>query len=103
MHVFVLDFLDTALINHDPKEAGVALLDFAKQAEDLPPGGCIELRWKKKQNRSQKGSLLYIIRYWVTPFGTRKVRLQAHIIRDNGSFGSRMIILERHNGRIIDR
>ena len=103
MNVLVLDFLDTALVNHDLQEAGVALLDFAKKAEEVEAGKCVQLRWTTQTKRSQKGKRLLLLKFWVTPLGTRKIRLQQHVIRENGSFGPRIFLLERHNGKLIER
>ena len=103
MHVYVARVIDTARISHAIDEAGTATLDFSEMVETLQPGDCLRLRWTTQSTRRQLADKIYIMRFWVTPFGVRKIRLQQHKIRTDGSVGPRMILLERHNGRVIDR
>lgn len=103
MHVFVPKFFDTGFVRNRLENCDETLCDFLGRVENLNPGECISLRWTKGGSRLQKVNLLLIARYWVTPFGTRKLRLQCHKIRSDGSIGSRNIILEKHNGRVIIR
>ena len=102
-NVFIAKFLDTARVKHELDTDGDAYLDFARKVEKLKPGECVRLRWTTQCLRSQKPNRLFIVKFWVTPFGTRKVRLQEHKISDSGHVGPRRINFERHNGRLVER
>lgn len=101
MHVFIPKFFDTGYIKNRLADCDETSCDFREKLESLAPGECVTLRWTTKNDRKQKDGYLIIARYWVTPWGTRKLRLQCHIIRTDGSIGARRILLERHNGRVV--
>lgn len=101
MHVFVPNKFDTGRLKNKLSNCEEVDCDFLSSLESLKPGECVELRWTKSNRRRCEGSFLYIARFWVTPWGTRKLRLQYHKINQNGTFGPREIVLERHNGRIV--
>jgi hypothetical protein len=101
MHIVVLEELDTALLTKMRNIELRAALDSSKEVIVVKKKGYVELRWKKQGPRKLKGGLLNILRYWVTPWGTRKIRLQCHKVHSDGYIGSRNIIEERHNGKKV--
>lgn len=101
MHVFVSRFFDTGYIRNRLADYDETFCDFRDKMENCGAGECITLRWTTKSIKKQKDGFIFIARYWVTPRGTRKLRLQSHIIRGDGSIGTRRILLERHNGRVV--
>ena len=101
MNIFVFDELDTAKLEIQRNRERHAMLDCAQKVKLVRNKDYVELRWRKQGTRKQKASLLYILRYWITPFGTRKMRFQCHKISNDGHIGSRNIIDERHNGRKV--
>lgn len=101
MRFFVPSLFDTATQQSSKDDVQEVLCDFSKRLEKLNKGDCITLRWTTQSRRHQKGHLLFVAKFWVTPFGTRKLRLQCHKIASDGRVGNREIILERHNGKVV--
>lgn len=55
------------------------------------------LTWKESR---LNGSFIYKAKSWRDFKGNRKIRVQAHLIR-NGVIGRRIVLQERKNGKII--
>ncbi len=101
MHVFLEDILDTAYVKDLNDEDITALCDYLNEAVKTRKDAVVVLRWKKKTYPKRREGLLYKTRVWVTPMGIRKVRIQCHKISANGRVGSRQMVEERRQGRIV--
>lgn len=101
MHVFLPDILDTAVIRDLEEEELLALCDFLDEAVATTREQVVTLRWTKQQFPRRIGAILYVVKVWVTPRGDRKLRLQCHKIYASGRLGTRNLLQERRNGRIV--
>lgn len=101
MHVFLSEIRDTAYVKDFTESELVALCDNLNVAITASRSQVVKLRWTKQDVRSRGPDLLWIIRFWVTPRGVRKLRIQAYKIYPDGRFGRRQIWEERHQGRIV--
>lgn len=101
MHIFSKRHLDTGTTDCDLQIDGRVRLDLTDAEFEFKAGEIKQLRWTTGTDRDHKVSKLWLLRYWVTPFGIRKIRLQFHLISPEGRFGRRNIVMERHNGKIV--
>lgn len=101
MHIFLSDIVDTAYTKDLDDAEIIALCDHLNEAMTIAADEVTKLRWSKQKVRAQKGSLLLITKFWVTPMGIRKIRIQCHRIDGNGRIGSRVVLEERRQGRIV--
>lgn len=100
MHAYLPIVCDTGLIRDLIDDDIFMLCDHLNETRRTTKSEVIKLRWSKKTYRVQNESLLLITRVWVSPMGTRKLRIQCHIIDEKGRFGPRLHLEERHQGRI---
>lgn len=101
MHIFLPSVVDTGYVKDLDDTEIVALCDHLNEAHKTIADEVVKLRWTKGKVRSQKDNLLLITKYWVTPFGIRKLRVQCHRIHENGRIGTRVILEERRQGRQV--
>lgn len=101
MHVFIAQICDTAYIKDLEDSELTALCDHIDDAIKTDKDAVVRLWWTKKKSRARNASLLLITKYWVTPMGIRKLRIQCHRVNGDGRIGSRQILEERHQGRIV--
>ena len=101
MHVFLSALPDTAYVGDFAPDELLALCDYLNEAYKTAKSDVIRLRWTKQSVRARKADLLWIMRYWVTPMGVRKLRIQTHKIYEDGRIGRRQIREERHQGRVV--
>lgn len=101
MHVFLADICDTAYVKDLDEDEITALCDHINEAVKTCKDAILILRWKKKTYPNRQATLLYKTRVWVTPMGIRKVRIQCHRISEDGRVGTRQILEERRQGRIV--
>lgn len=101
MHIFLKDLCDTAFIQDLEGDNLTALCDHINKTKKLNKNAIVRLWWTKKKSRKQKGKYIVIAKYWVTPRGVRKLRLQCHKMHDDGSWGPRQLIEERHQGIVV--
>ena len=101
MHIFIADICDTAYVRDMADEEIIALCDYLNEAIKTSSNKVVKLRWRTQTARARKLTFLIVTRYWVTPLGIRKLRIQCHRVHENGRIGSRELVEERRQGRVV--
>lgn len=100
MDVVVPKLLDTGVIDGNHDGFTKVLLDLLKKHENFSGDEIVNIRRKKWSDRVQNENTILIARAWVVR-NVRKIRVQHHPIRSDGTIGNRTIVFERHNGEVV--
>lgn len=99
MDVVVPHLLDTGVAERLEQGGYKINLDAAECVEIFEDSQVRIMKWKEHR---QEGGFLFIAKSWKVPFvKKRKLRVQCHKIRADGTWGHRIIIYETVNGRKI--
>lgn len=99
LEVCIPDLMETGIAEELSAGGFEVTLDCAKTVEIVDNGRVRKISWKEYRVKS---GFLWKFHSWKWHFGDqRRLRVQAHPIRHDGSWGRRVIVREMINGRII--
>lgn len=100
-NVCVLEPLDTGIVQEIDEQGHHILLDHLENKLVIDAGKVRKMRWRY---RNTFGRFLVIVVAKVNPFSRRRhLRIQYHVIRDNGSTSGVVNRIHRVNGIIKSR